>query len=274
MFNDRISIYCVMFNQHSLSISIFLLLYTIKHLDGCTIPDILQSANWDYDFDSTTATLYFTSSGMTGLSFTARGEVLNTYTCIANTDDVYVFKSSQSYSHRGDDRWIYLCMKMTRVSENLHYFYLLADLYNDVTPIDRVLSPPAGTVLSDNSPPCTDFCSYTTPIPDNDVRPLKREGTSESLPGGETLCGTCASPCASPGKTNTTNNNTSNANDGLTDEETAGVILGGIGGACICAGIAGKVGYMKYTAKKKAGKIKIEEEKPIQNNNPTTDEAV
>jgi hypothetical protein len=41
--------------------------------DGCTIPDILQSANWDYDFDSTTATLYFTSSGMTGLSFTARG---------------------------------------------------------------------------------------------------------------------------------------------------------------------------------------------------------
>jgi hypothetical protein len=39
-------------------------------------------------------------------------------------------------------------------------------------------------------------------------------GTSESLPGGETLCGTCASPCASPGKTNTTNNNTSNANDG------------------------------------------------------------
>jgi hypothetical protein len=60
--------------------------------DGCMIPDILQSANWDYDFDSTTATLYFTSSGMTGLSFTARGEVLMTYTCIANTNDVYVFK--------------------------------------------------------------------------------------------------------------------------------------------------------------------------------------
>jgi hypothetical protein len=39
-------------------------------------------------------------------------------------------------------------------------------------------------------------------------------GTSEPLPGGETLCGTCASPCASPGKTNTTNNNTSNTNDG------------------------------------------------------------
>jgi len=60
--------------------------------DGCTIPEILQSANWDYDFDSTTATLHFTSSGMTGLPFTARGEVLNTYACIANTDDVYVFK--------------------------------------------------------------------------------------------------------------------------------------------------------------------------------------
>ena len=60
--------------------------------DGCTIPAILQSASWDYDFDSTTATLQFTSSGMTGLPFTARGEVLNTYDCIANKDDVYVFK--------------------------------------------------------------------------------------------------------------------------------------------------------------------------------------
>jgi hypothetical protein len=37
---------------------------------------------------------------------------------------------------------------------------------------------------------------------------------------------------------------------GLTDEETAGAILGGIGGASICAGVAAKVGYMKYTAKK------------------------
>jgi len=39
-------------------------------------------------------------------------------------------------------------------------------------------------------------------------------GTSETLPGGETLCDTCASPCASPGNTNTTNNNTSFTNDG------------------------------------------------------------
>jgi len=60
--------------------------------DGCTIPEILQSAKWDYDFDSTTATLDFTSSGMTGLQYTARGEILKTYDCIANTNEVYVFK--------------------------------------------------------------------------------------------------------------------------------------------------------------------------------------
>jgi hypothetical protein len=39
---------------------------------------------------------------------------------------IHNFRSSQSYVHRGEDRWIYLCMKMTKVSENLHYFYLLA----------------------------------------------------------------------------------------------------------------------------------------------------
>jgi hypothetical protein len=46
------------------------------------------------------------------------------------------------------------------------------------------------------------------------LAPLSTIVQSESLPGGETLCGTCASPCASPGNTNTTNNNTSNTNDG------------------------------------------------------------
>lgn len=60
--------------------------------DGCTIPAILQSANWNYDFDNRRATLTFTSSGMTGLQYRARGENLNTYNCIANTDEVYVFK--------------------------------------------------------------------------------------------------------------------------------------------------------------------------------------
>jgi hypothetical protein len=51
--------------------------------DGGTIPGFLQSVNWDYDFNSTNATLNFTSSGMTGLKFTAGGDVLNTYDCIA-----------------------------------------------------------------------------------------------------------------------------------------------------------------------------------------------
>jgi len=35
--------------------------------DGCMIPEILKSANWKYDSVSPTATLTFTSSGMTGL---------------------------------------------------------------------------------------------------------------------------------------------------------------------------------------------------------------
>ena len=39
---------------------------------------------------------------------------------------IHNFRSSQSYSHRGEDRWIYLCMKMTKVSDNLYYIYLLA----------------------------------------------------------------------------------------------------------------------------------------------------
>jgi len=39
---------------------------------------------------------------------------------------IHNFRSSKSYPDKGENRWIYLCMKMTKVSDNLHYFYLLA----------------------------------------------------------------------------------------------------------------------------------------------------
>ena len=35
-------------------------------------------------------------------------------------------RSDNSYSSRGEDRWLYLCMKVTWVSDDLLYFYLLA----------------------------------------------------------------------------------------------------------------------------------------------------
>ena len=41
-------------------------------------------------------------------------------------------RSDNSYSYRGEDAWLYLCMKITRVSDDLFYFYLLAgkcDIY-------------------------------------------------------------------------------------------------------------------------------------------------
>ena len=35
-------------------------------------------------------------------------------------------RSDNSYSNRGEDGWLYLCMKITSVSDDLFYFYLLA----------------------------------------------------------------------------------------------------------------------------------------------------
>jgi hypothetical protein len=35
-------------------------------------------------------------------------------------------RSDKSYSKRDEFRWLYLCMKITRVSDDLFYFYLLA----------------------------------------------------------------------------------------------------------------------------------------------------
>ena len=88
-------------------------------------------------------------------------------------------------------------MKITSVSDDLFYFYLLADI--DTATGDRVYNPPTDSIPQETDPTC-DFCSYTTAPPDNDIRILQRTGTGETLPGGESPCLPCDAVCNTDGK--------------------------------------------------------------------------
>ena len=47
-------------------------------------------------------------------------------TLLKSFKHVVYCRSVNSYSNRGEDGWLYLCMKITSVSDDLFYFYLLA----------------------------------------------------------------------------------------------------------------------------------------------------
>jgi hypothetical protein len=46
-------------------------------LDACTLPASLQGSDWKYTYGANEVTVSFGTSAMSGLSYTARGEVLN-----------------------------------------------------------------------------------------------------------------------------------------------------------------------------------------------------
>ena len=60
--------------------------------DACTLPADLQGSDWTYQSSSETATFTFGTSSMSGFSLLAEGETITDYTCISNTENVYVFK--------------------------------------------------------------------------------------------------------------------------------------------------------------------------------------
>ena len=191
-------------------------LYSDPVAEACTLPASLQGSGWKYTYGANEVTVSFGTNTMSGLSYTARGEVLNSYHCISNTANVYVFKSVNSYTNRGEDGWLYLCMKITRVSDDLFYFSLLADI--DTVIGDRVYNPPTDSIPQDTDPKC-DVCSYATTPPDNDIRILQRIGTGETLPGSESPCLPCGTVCNTD-ETSTSGEITSTSTESTTTAKT------------------------------------------------------
>lgn len=178
---------------HGFLIYVVLLIIPREEVSAqCTLPAEIQNSNWLYQ---STTVVSFGTSNMQGIAVNGRGTNLDNFNCISNTGNVYVLKSA-SFTFRGDTKYVYMCMKLTKVSNNLFYLYFLSDQYNMgsiVTPIgERIYVP--DTVPSDSDPTCT-FCQYTTDPPDADVRILQRESTSETLPAGITACLPCEATC-------------------------------------------------------------------------------
>ncbi|VDI61264.1 Hypothetical predicted protein [Mytilus galloprovincialis] len=174
----------------------------------CILPPELRNTEWIYkytkpdDNQPITTTLRIQNTVLpqqSSVRFNALGTTMDAWTCISNltlsdTESVAVFKSDTSYSDGpfGGNRRLYLCMKFTKVTDNLFYFYLLSDVDNTILPNERVFNPPENSIPDDSDPLCSTFCQYTS---EPKIRTLQKTGTTDVVPSDAALCTPCESPC-------------------------------------------------------------------------------
>ncbi|VDI18602.1 Hypothetical predicted protein, partial [Mytilus galloprovincialis] len=134
------------------------------------------------------------------ISLNGRGTDINDWTCINNlaissTEGVVVFKSDSTFSDgpSSTNNRLYLCMKFTKVTPDLYYFYLLSDIYDVVDPDERTLAFVDSDSPADDAPICSTFCQ-TAQTPK--IRTLRKPGTMDTLPSSTPLCA-CGSSCKS-----------------------------------------------------------------------------
>ncbi|XP_071126667.1 uncharacterized protein [Mytilus edulis] len=170
----------------------------------CTLPTELHNAVWNYQYtdhsnNAQTTTLTFGITTLTrpsNIRLNALGTILNAWTCISNLTlssdvSVAVFKSDASYSDaNGIRKWVYICMKLTKVADDFFYFYLLSDEDSSVYPKERVYQ--SSSIPDNTVPVCSTFCQYTS---QPRIRTLKKSGSSTTLPGDVSLCEPCDSSC-------------------------------------------------------------------------------
>ncbi|CAC5379529.1 unnamed protein product [Mytilus coruscus] len=183
-----------------------ILVVTSRGTDAtCYLP--MQNGVWEYNYTkvsdnlkhSTTLIIRTTTLQNSVINLNVYGTTIDEWTCInskllSNTEGVVVFKSDISFTSgpNSGNRWLYLCMKLTKVTNDLYYFYLLSDIFPNVSPKERVYASKGGNAPADDAPMCSTFCQYTG---SPKIRTLRRQGTNDELPDDAALCEPCDNTC-------------------------------------------------------------------------------
>ncbi|CAG2239341.1 unnamed protein product [Mytilus edulis] len=171
----------------------------------CVLPEDLKNTVWEYNYtsvasnDEESTNLYIANTTLPDsiINLNDGGSIVNNWTCINSlnisaTSNVVVFKSDASFPDAGGSRRLYLCMKLTKVTPDLFYFHLLSDTAEDIFPNERVFIVEADNAPADNASICSTFCQYTE---SPNIRTLRRQGSSVTLPSNVSLCEPCNSTC-------------------------------------------------------------------------------
>ncbi|XP_063413219.1 mucin-2-like isoform X2 [Mytilus trossulus] len=159
---------------------------------ACTFPSYLIG-QWTDTTKGVNITFQSTTAKLTGWTAKVTGETFDGQTCIHNTGDVFVFEGDDTYHIPFSDKLKYfMCMKITKISDDVLYYYLLADKNSDANN-ERIYTP--NPAPDDSTTPTCNYCQFTSPIPDIDFRELRKLGTIETITSTPVLCLPCESKC-------------------------------------------------------------------------------
>ncbi|XP_071126485.1 uncharacterized protein [Mytilus edulis] len=187
-----------------LAVAAQILIFSTDTDAACKVPPELQGKDWVYEYtdvltgETMTKTLSFGSTTIQqGISLEVQGSNVNAWTClsdltISDTESVAVFKSDITFDvFPVMGRRLYLCMRFTKVTDDLFYFHLMSDKNGLVTPKERVFSPVSEPDA--NADVCSTYCSYGDPKPM--IRTLRKPDTADKLPTDADLCENCGDSC-------------------------------------------------------------------------------
>ncbi|XP_052076848.1 uncharacterized protein LOC127714855 isoform X2 [Mytilus californianus] len=161
--------------------------------NACTFPSYLIG-QWTDVTKGGNITFQTTPSKLTDWKVKVTGVNYDGQTCIHNNGNVYVFEGDDTFFDPfvNGIRKYYMCMKITKISNDVLYYYLLADK-NSEADRERIYTPHPAPDIS-TTPTC-DYCQFTETIPDSDFRELRKLGTSETLTSTPSLCLPCEATC-------------------------------------------------------------------------------
>ncbi|VDI47235.1 Hypothetical predicted protein [Mytilus galloprovincialis] len=160
---------------------------------ACTFPSYLIG-EWTDVTKGLSITFQSTTPNLLGWKILVTGEVMQDHKCIKSTGNVFVFEGR----YFGIDLDLllnyYVCMKITKITDDVLYYYLLSDK-NHIGNDERIYTPVP--VPDANTTATCDYCQFTETIPDGDFRELRKSGTAETLTTDPQLCLPCNSTCDS-----------------------------------------------------------------------------
>ncbi|XP_071125277.1 collectin-46-like isoform X2 [Mytilus edulis] len=163
---------------------------------ACTFPSYLIG-EWTDVTKGLSITFQSTTPNLLGWKILVTGEVMQDHKCIKSTGNVFVFEGRYFWIGDSNDFQnlnYYVCMKITKITDDVLYYYLLSDK-NHIGNDERIYTPVP--VPDANTTATCDYCQFTETIPDGDFRELRKSGTAETLTTDPQLCLPCNSTCDS-----------------------------------------------------------------------------
>ncbi|CAG2208603.1 unnamed protein product [Mytilus edulis] len=135
---------------------------------GCDYPYALQNSSW---YDNERGLLTFTSDEMSGYVVQSYSSSVTDWACHSVINDYIISKGKTTVYLFGSNQDVYICMKMTTITESSFSYYVMSDKEANANN-ERVYIITSGTVVSN----VNSICQASSSLGDEEYNVLIKQG--------------------------------------------------------------------------------------------------